>query len=317
MTELDLPIISIVTPALNSAKYIVEAIESVVNQDYPRFEHIIVDGGSTDGTLDVLSRFQHLRVLSKPDQGLYDATNKGIRLARGDFVGWLNSDDVYADRVFHDLARKVGEAPSAEIVTGDNSMFEDMGSGRRIIRTDKFYTCEQLRAGKLGRRIRLNGCFLRRELFEKLGLFSLDYGSVGDREFLIRLSLYRPVCASLGRVTYHYRIHEHSLTWGTHSDVIGRRRDLRAIACRYISMSDAPTQIRRYCRNIHWETSVAAFRAFARGSGSFAELRAVARDRVFTHELLKRGITKGPMWLAVTPFEVAQYLARRIKRARV
>ena len=82
-------------PCLNRVNLIREAIESVLAQDYPNFEHIVIDGGSTDGTLDVLREYRHLKLISEPDNGLYDAVNKGIRLAQGELIGWLNSDDVY------------------------------------------------------------------------------------------------------------------------------------------------------------------------------------------------------------------------------
>ena len=79
--------ISIVTPCLNQSKFIVEAVESVLEQEYPNLEHIIVDGGSTDGTLEELRRYPHLTVMSGPDRNLYDAFNKGLRSARGDIIG--------------------------------------------------------------------------------------------------------------------------------------------------------------------------------------------------------------------------------------
>ncbi len=72
----DQPLISIITPCLNRAEFIAEAVESVLSQDYPNVEHIIMDGGSTDGTLEVLKRYPHLRVVSEPDEGMYTAINK-------------------------------------------------------------------------------------------------------------------------------------------------------------------------------------------------------------------------------------------------
>ena len=86
--------LSIITPTLNRAHFLEEAIESVRAQDFPDCEHLIVDGGSTDGTLEMLARHPHLRVVSEPDRGLYDALNKGLRLGSGEIVGLLNSDDI-------------------------------------------------------------------------------------------------------------------------------------------------------------------------------------------------------------------------------
>ena len=74
--------ISIITPSFNRCGMITQAIESVLAQNYPHFEHIIVDGGSTDGTLDILSKYSHLKIISEPDKGMYDALNKGLNIAR-------------------------------------------------------------------------------------------------------------------------------------------------------------------------------------------------------------------------------------------
>jgi Glycosyltransferases involved in cell wall biogenesis len=95
VAERDLPIVSIVTPSLDQGRFIEETIKSVLEQDYPRLEHIVVDGGSTDETLDVLRRYPHLTWISEPDAGQADAVNKGFGMARGDVFGWLNADDLY------------------------------------------------------------------------------------------------------------------------------------------------------------------------------------------------------------------------------
>lgn len=94
------PKISIVTPSFNSAKYIEDCIQSVLNQNYPNFEHIIIDGGSTDGTIEILKKYPHLIWISEPDEGQSDALNKGFKMARGEIIGWLNSDDVYLSNTF-------------------------------------------------------------------------------------------------------------------------------------------------------------------------------------------------------------------------
>ena len=103
---------SIITACLNRREFIGAAIESVLAQNYPEFEHWIIDGGSSDGTLEVLNRYPHLNVLSEPDRGVYDAWNKGIDRASGDVVSILNSDDVYATGALHSCARILAASPS-------------------------------------------------------------------------------------------------------------------------------------------------------------------------------------------------------------
>lgn len=95
--------ISIVTPTYNSAKFVEDAIQSVLKQNYSDFEHIIIDGGSTDGTLEILKKYPHLNWVSEPDEGQSDALNKGFKKATGSILGWLNSDDVYLDGVFQNV----------------------------------------------------------------------------------------------------------------------------------------------------------------------------------------------------------------------
>jgi len=95
-----LPKISILTPSYNQGKYIEENILSVLNQNYDNFEHIIIDGGSTDNTIEVLKKYPHLKWVSEPDEGQSDALNKGLKIASGEIIGWMNSDDFYENKVF-------------------------------------------------------------------------------------------------------------------------------------------------------------------------------------------------------------------------
>lgn len=98
--------ISILTPSYNQGQYIEENILSVLNQNYPNFEHIIIDGGSTDNTVEILKKYQHLKWVSEPDEGQSDALNKGLKMATGEIIGWINSDDYYKENIFTDVAKE-------------------------------------------------------------------------------------------------------------------------------------------------------------------------------------------------------------------
>lgn len=122
------PLISVVTPSFNQAAYIEETIRSVAAQDYPHVEHIVVDGGSTDGTLEILARYPHLRWISEKDRGQADAVNKAVRMARGDIIAWLNSDDTYLPGALSVAARELDRARGRYVIMGRCEFLEDDGT---------------------------------------------------------------------------------------------------------------------------------------------------------------------------------------------
>ena len=118
------PIISIVTPSYNQGKFIEDTIQSVLIQNYPNFEHIIVDNCSTDGTVEILKKYPFLKWISEPDKGQTDALNKGFRKATGDIIAYLNSDDQYCPGVFLTVADYFLEHPECKWLCG-NVIFTD------------------------------------------------------------------------------------------------------------------------------------------------------------------------------------------------
>jgi glycosyltransferase involved in cell wall biosynthesis len=121
------PKISIVTPAFNCGHLIHRCIESVSFQDYPNVEHIIIDGGSTDGTVEVLKKYPHLRWISEPDNGEAHAVNKGIRMATGDIICWLNADDYFCPHALNLVAAAFAKNAPCDIVYGHTNMVDETG----------------------------------------------------------------------------------------------------------------------------------------------------------------------------------------------
>ena len=208
-------LISIITPTLNRRQFIAEAIESVLRQDYPYIEHIIVDGGSTDDTLEVLSNYPHLRVVSEPDKNLYDAINKGIQLAKGDIIGHLNSDDLYADNVLGEISHIFREHPEADVICGRACVFEDDPEGRNRRIVSIYKEPENLMISVKSVTLLppiINAKFFCKSVYERVGVYNTSYPTAADREFLLRLAIKGVKPVSFGGIVYNYRQHSGSLT---------------------------------------------------------------------------------------------------------
>ena len=123
-----LPLISIVTPSLNQGAYIEENIKSVLEQKYPHFEHIIIDGSSTDGTIDILMKYGHVKWVSEKDNGQSEAINKGFKMAKGEIIGWLNSDDCYEPNTLFTVIQELNSAEHKYVVFGDCYAIDEKGN---------------------------------------------------------------------------------------------------------------------------------------------------------------------------------------------
>jgi glycosyltransferase involved in cell wall biosynthesis len=178
---------SIITVVRNRADTIGAAIESVVRQQYDQIEHLIIDGASTDGTLDVVERYRArlATVISERDRGIYDAMNKGLALATGDVVGFLNADDEYADdRVLSDVAARFRD-PSVEAVFGDLVYVSAADPGRVV----RYWRSGAFRSDlfKTGWMPAHPTFFVRRAVYEKYGGFDLSFRLQADFELTLRL----------------------------------------------------------------------------------------------------------------------------------
>ncbi len=207
------PKISLITPCLNRERLIREAVESAMHQEYPALEHIVIDGASTDRTLDVLREYPHLRVVSEPDTGMYNAINKGIRLARGEIIGLLNTDDLLAEGALEAVAQAFNEHPDAMAVVGGVTTFSASAQGWQVVNAAPAIEPDELWDRLIHGHPVTNAWFFRREVFEKLGGFDERLKWSADRYFLIHIALdggVRPV--PVRKVLYHYRQHGDSVT---------------------------------------------------------------------------------------------------------
>lgn len=179
--------ITVITVCFNAADTIGDTLRSVARQDHPDVEHIVVDGGSTDGTHEVVQREgKHVAAyLSEPDRGLYDAMNKGLKLANGDYIGFLHADDMFCDDGA--LSRIVAAARNdpAELILSDIEFVEKDDLAKRV----RYYSAqgfrpEWLRQGDIPPQ---PGTYHRRDVFERYGDYDLSFPMSSDFDFFLRL----------------------------------------------------------------------------------------------------------------------------------
>ena len=179
--------ISLITVAYNSSATIRDTIESVLAQDYRDVEYIVVDGASKDNTVEIIKSFgpRISNWISEPDQGIYDAMNKGVRLATGDVIGMINSDDFYYDETILSQVARAFEDESVDAVFG-NLIFVDPKDLKKTVRS---YSSKDWHPGKFARGFMPAHptFFVRRKYYEQFGLFKTDYKIASDYEMLIRL----------------------------------------------------------------------------------------------------------------------------------
>lgn len=182
--------ITIVTVCRNSASTIKSTVESVLSQDYADIEYIVVDGGSTDGTLGILQDYAGKldRLISEPDKGIYDAINKGIAAATGEIVGILNSDDFYeSPTVLSSVVRAFTDSPRADIVFGD-VVYVRPDSLQRVVR---YYGSGAFRPWKLrfGWEPPHPATFVRRSAYARIGPYATDFRVASDYEMFVKAFL--------------------------------------------------------------------------------------------------------------------------------
>lgn len=198
-------LVSIITPSFNQSRFLEATIQSVLSQDYPKIEYIVIDGGSTDGSVEILRRYED-RIkywVSEPDHGQTDAINKGFSLARGEILAWLNSDDTYQPGAVREAVAYLAEHPEIGMVYGDANLIDEEGQviGRFPARQTDY---RRLRQGYV--HIPQQASFFRAELWKQVAPLDPSFYFAMDYDLWVRLAARAPLVYT-PRLWANFRLH--------------------------------------------------------------------------------------------------------------
>ena len=210
MPDSTLPLVSIVTPSYDQSRYLENTIQSVLNQDYPNIEYILVDGGSTDGSLEIIRQYSDRLAwwVSEKDRGQTDAINKGFAQAKGDILAWLNSDDTYEPHAISEAVGFLHDSPKVGLVYGDANFIDE--NGHVIGRFPAAQTSyKRLRRGYV--HIPQQASFWRADLWRKVGPLDPSFYFAMDYDLWVRLAALAPV-QYIPRPWANFRLHSQGKT---------------------------------------------------------------------------------------------------------
>jgi glycosyltransferase involved in cell wall biosynthesis len=182
------PRVTIVTPSYNQAEYLEETIQSVLSQEYQNLEYWVFDGGSTDGSVEIIRKYEKQLAgwVSEPDRGQAEAINKGFSRASGEIVAWVNSDDTYLPGALRDAVGELMSRPDAAFVFGDVLSIDGQGQPINVMQYDDWGLDDLMQFNIIGQ----PGVFMRRTALERAGYLDLNYHFLLDHQLWLRLAQY-------------------------------------------------------------------------------------------------------------------------------
>lgn len=256
--------ITIITPCLNRKSFVAQAIDSVVTQGIDGVEHIVVDGGSTDGTLDVLANYPELTIFCEPDLGVYDAMNKGLARAQGEIIGFLNTDDKYLPGALKCVLETFDAHPDIDSVCGaveirsleDGTVLEIGSEAMKKLRAGDLISAQTL----------TNARFFRKRVFKEIGQFDITYPRCADRLFLAKCLLRDMRTQPINQTIYQYGAHAGSLTFNIHGDNLDIFEEMLTIAATNLSAAQSAPARRFFRRWYGWVSGYLAIKYASKGS---------------------------------------------------
>lgn len=195
--------LSIITPSYNQGQYIEENIISVLNQNYSNYEHIIIDGGSTDNTVDILKKYSHLKWVSEKDNGQADALNKGLKIATGDIIGWINSDDYYEENIFASVVSNFSDEQVDWVVGNLTRLLEN----KKLFVPDKSKKVTYEALLRDPDIVRQQATFFRHSALNAVGGFNPTFHLVMDLDLWLRMAkISSPLMVNANWA--YFRLHE-------------------------------------------------------------------------------------------------------------
>lgn len=289
------PLVSIVTASYNSADYIEAAIRSVAAQDYPNIEHLVIDGASTDGTVDILRKYDGcIWWVSEPDKGQSDAINKGFIRARGEILGWLDADNVYEPGAVSEAVRQLALQPETGMVYGGVYDVDESGRIERQYMPPEFTLTDFLLYHEFNF-IPPSSVFMRRGALDRAGHLDTDLHYTMDFDLWLRMGLVAEVRRVEGFWS-RFLLRDTSKT-GSRMDMFGW--DILTVMERFFERGDLPKDVRKNKRRIR------------------ARLYQHAADRIITgdfqqgREYYRRALTTAPFDASARLWRTTAYLYYR------
>ena len=291
------PFLSIITPSFNAAGTIGETLESVVVQLSNDVEHLLIDACSSDGTLEIASKYPHVTIRSEPDRGIYDGMNKGASLASGEWLLFLQADDWLPSGALDAYCQAIAVAPNAEVICGSAEAVKESSGCWSTVWAVTDGCQKKLTVGNiaLGEPM-INARLFRKSAFEKLGGFCLEYSLASDRDFLLRAAETEVIQHELDVMTYRYRWHAGSSTM-TEGNALTAKLSRENLSIAKTHLQGTSEGTRRVLLKWHDRLTVqAAMNALEHFQGGNLLLN------------IREGMSENPMWIAGFAMEILRSL---------